>query len=212
MRRYLLSATAFIALSAGPAGAVTITDPAGDFAPGYLDAAPDLDVRSFTVNYNGDTQLFSLAATMNGIINPATVGVYVIGVNTGTGPNAPFAAIGAPNVRFNQTIRINKDGTGLVGATPITATIVGDTFTVNLAASLFPSTGFAPQNYGFNLWPRNGVGAGTFVTDFSPNDGTIAATVPEPATWGLLTLGFGLVGSALRRRSRTLATGPALAA
>jgi hypothetical protein len=37
---------------------------------------------------------------------------------------------------------------------------------------------------------------------------TIAA-VPEPATWGFMILGFGLVGGALRRR-RTLAFRPAL--
>lgn len=30
--------------------------------------------------------------------------------------------------------------------------------------------------------------------------GAIASTIPEPATWGLMILGFGLAGSAMRRR------------
>ena len=194
-----LATTLFMAPCA--AQATTVLDAAGDFAPGYLGAAADLDVRSFTVLYNSVTQIFSLSATMNGVINPATVGVYIIGVNTGTGTNAPFAALGAPNVRFNQTIRVNKDGTAVVGANNLTATISGNAFSIDVAASLFPTTGFAADRYGFNLWPRDGVGAGTFVTDFAPNDGTIAPA-PEPATWAMMVLGFGAVGGSLRRRRR----------
>ena len=189
------------AWSAG-AQAVTVFDPVGDFAPGYTGAAADLDVTSFSVGYNTATQIFSLGATMAGIINPATVGVYIIGVNTGTGTNAPFAAIGAPNVRFNQTLRVNKDGTALLGTTALTATVVGNLFTVAVPLSLLTSTGFAPEQYGWNLWPRNGTGAGTFVTDFAPDNGLLAvsAPVPEPQSWAMLIAGFGLTGAALRRR------------
>ena len=204
--RMTLSIAAAIAaaLAAAPASATTVLDAVGDFAPGYLGAAADLDVTSFTVLYNPVTQLFTLSATMNGAINPATVGVYIIGVNTGTGVSAPFAALGAPDVRFNQTIRVNKDGSASVGTTNLSATISGNAFSISLAASLFPTTGFAPQFYGFNLWPRDGVGAGTFVTDFAPNNGLIAAA-PEPASWALMILGFGLVGGAMRR-ARTVRT------
>jgi hypothetical protein len=34
---------------------------------------------------------------------------------------------------------------------------------------------------------------------------SLTATVPEPATWALLVLGFGLVGFARRRQVRTVA-------
>lgn len=44
----------------------------------------------------------------------------------------------------------------------------------------------------------NGSYAGTLA--FSPSNGNGAGPVPEPAVWGLMTAGFGLVGGALRRR------------
>lgn len=37
----------------------------------------------------------------------------------------------------------------------------------------------------------------------------MAAAVPEPATWGMMVVGFGLMGTALRRRSRTAVTATA---
>ncbi len=217
MRTYLFAA-ALAASVASPAAAVTITDPAGDFAPGYTAADASLDVRSFTVVYDGTTKVFSLSGTMNGVILPGTAGFYIIGANTGTGPSAPFAAQGAPDVRFNQTIRVNKDGTGTVTTngviTNLTAVILGNAFSVDVPLSLLPTTGFLPQNYGFNLWPRgpNVVGSTTtFVTDFSPDNGTLAASAPEPAAWALMILGFGLVGAALRYRRRPVRTRATLA-
>ena len=205
--RSLFSTALASALLVAPATALatTVLDPAGDFSPGYTAGAADLDVRSFTVLYNSATQLFTLSAVMNGTIDAATDGFYIIGVDTGTGPNAPFAMLGAPNVRFNQTIRINKDGAASIAGVAVpSATIAGAGFSINLLASLFPSTGFSPERYGFNLWPRGPNAAGlaaTLVTDFSPDNATIAAVpVPEPGIWAMLIAGFGLTGVALRRR------------
>ncbi len=45
-----------------------------------------------------------------------------------------------------------------------------------------------------------------FVFGFTDNDVALAAGVPEPATWGMMILGFGGVGAALRRRARRPAT------
>ncbi|QDZ08976.1 PEP-CTERM sorting domain-containing protein [Sphingomonas panacisoli] len=68
-----------------------------------------------------------------------------------------------------------------------------------------PSTGYAPENYGFNLWPRIGTGNNNQITDFSPENATLAVItpVPEPATWSLMILGFGAVGGVMRHRRRS---------
>ena len=199
---YLITTIAAAMLVTPAAQAATVVDPTGDFSPGYVGAAADLDVMSFTVDYNALTNVFTLGATMAGAIDATTAGVYIIGVNTGTGANAPFASLGAPNVRFNQVVRVNKDGTAVVGANPLTATIAGNAFSLAVSGTLFASTGFAVQDYSWNLWPRNGVGAGTFVTDFAPDNAMLTAAVPEPASWAMMFVGMAAIGLTLRLRRR----------
>ncbi|KQT31377.1 hypothetical protein ASG29_15655 [Sphingomonas sp. Leaf412] len=48
--------------------------------------------------------------------------------------------------------------------------------------------------------------AGLFIVQIGTLDITRVAGVPEPATWAMMILGFGLVGAALRRRNGALAT------
>jgi hypothetical protein len=125
-------------------------------------------------------------------------------VNTGTGTNRPFAALGQPNVIFNQAITIRKDGTGAIGnvvLNPADISITGNILTFKIAASLMPSTGFTPENYGFNLWPRIGTGNNNQITDFAPENVTLAA-VPEPATWAMMIIGFGAMGGMVRGRRK----------
>ena len=211
--RNLFLAVAALAATPGVASAATVTDATGDFLPTYT-AGPrlaDLDVTSFSVNYNAATQFFTLGATFAGAIGAVgalTDGIYVIGVNTGTGPLRPFAALGQGNVIFNQAITLRKDGTGNVGATvldPANISIAGNIITARIALSLLPSTGFRPEQYGFNLWPRLGTGNNNQITDFAPENANLSVeglqtAVPEPATWGVTLLGLGAVGAVLRRR------------
>jgi len=202
----MLCACPMVLLAAMPASAATAFDPSGDFLPSYTGTKlNDLEVLSFTVLFNQLSSTFTLGWTVNAPIDPATPGVYVIGVNTGTGVNAPFGSIGAGNVVFNQAILVGKDGAATLGGVSIgTASIVGNAASISLAAALFPSTGLQPQNYGWNIWPRGtGTGLGQ-ITDFAPNNGLLAAVapVPEPSTWALMLLGFGGMGLAMRHGRR----------
>ena len=211
----VVSAIALAASGAGAAGAATISDPVGDFLSTYTAGplSPDLDVTSFSVNYNSSAQLFTLSGTLAGAINPAVAGLYVIGVDTGTGVNQPFGNIGEPAVVFNQAIAIQKAGTGTIGQTvldPATITIAGATFTVSVPLALLPSTGFAPEDYGFNLWPRSALGNNNQISDFAPQNANLTATgrlfsVPEPASWAMMIAGLGAIGVSFRRRRRALA-------
>jgi hypothetical protein len=207
MRRVLLVAGALIALAAAaPAHAVAITDPVGDFIPSF--AGPqdaDLDVISFSVVYDVGDEAFRLTAAMAGDIDPSRPGLYAIGVNTGTGLIRPFAGIGAPNVIFNQVVAVQKTGVATVSGNPLAADIFGNVLTVVVPLALLPSTGYSPTQYGWNIWPRTGLGNNNQISDFAPDNDTIAASVPEPATWALMIGGFALAGGALRRRSHRAA-------
>ncbi len=207
MRRTITAVSWFLplALAAAPAHAATVVDATGDFLPTYVGPLlADLDVTSFSVAYNSTSSIFTLGATFAGAIDPSTVGFYVFGVNTGTGTARPFAALGQGNVIFNQAITIRKDGTGSIGAvalSPADISIAGNILTFRIAASLMPSTGFTPENYGFNLWPRIGTGNNNQITDFAPENATLAAA-PEPATWALMIIGFGAMGGMMRTRRK----------
>jgi hypothetical protein len=208
-------AVAFLPLLiSAPAAAVSITvaDPVGDILPSFVGTgSADLDVTSFSVSLDPSATTFSLGAVLAGDINPALAGFYVIGVNTGAGAIRPFAGIGEPNVTFDQVIIVQKNGTATVGGTSLTTLLSGNQFIVSVPLSLLPSTGAAPQNYGFNIWPREGavVTNNSQITDFAPNNALLAVNgvfVPEPASWLMMLLGFGLIGGAMRfRRGRALA-------
>ena len=201
--KHLLIGAAAICL-AGAAQATTVADPTGDFIPSYVGAhQADLDVTSFSVNFNSATNSFLLQATMAGAIDASLPGFYAIGVNTGTG-TGPFAPIGAPNVLFNQVIAVQKNATANIGPNtlaPGSVTVGGNALSLVVPLSLLPSTGFDPEHYGFNIWPRDGVHTGfAAISDFAPNNATVAAAVPEPASWAMMLGGFGLIGGAMRRR------------
>ncbi|MDB5452093.1 MAG: hypothetical protein JWO33_671 [Caulobacteraceae bacterium] len=201
MRRVLLAAAAISILGGGAAHAATVMDPTGDFLSSFTGSPDaDLDVTSFGVTYDAVASAFTLTATLAGAIDPSKPGFYVIGVNTGTGPMHPFGPLGQPNVRFNQVIVFQKTGVGVVSGNAVAGTITGDSFSLVAPLGFLPSTGFAPERYGFNVWPR-GAGGAQIIADFAPENSTLSV-IPEPATWAMMVSGFALVGGAIRRRRR----------
>ena len=213
MRRTYLLAAAFSAAITTPAAAATVVDPAGDFLATYSGPQTgNLDVLSASATING-TNLF-LSAVLNGPVG-ASGSLYVFGINRGAG-TARFAG-GSPSVGasvlFDAVAVLFPDGTGRIatfpaaGAPTITnlpgaVTVSGNTISGTFALSLLPSTGFDPTNYTYTLWSRQRVnpaadGTNAEIADFAP--AVLATAVPEPGSWLMMLLGFGVIGTLLRR-------------
>lgn len=76
-------------------------------------------------------------------------------------------------------------------------------------ATFIGTNGFSDLSYQVSL--ASGAGNAFFVEIGGPLSmatvvPSLAGTVPEPATWGLMILGFGAIGAAMRRRQSVKAT------
>ena len=217
MRILLRLATAVTLVMSATAASAAISDPAADFLLTYTGPTNgDVDIVSADVAFSGTA--FSFRETMNGLIGTTPNALYVWAVNRGAGIARPALAppaIGS-TLLWDAVVVMFADGTLRVvtfpaaGAPTITnivggTAVAGNTLSGNVAASLLPSTGFAPTAYTFELWSRVRVNAAadgltSEIADLAPSAGPITAAVPEPATWLTMLLGFGLIGGVMRRR------------
>ena len=196
-----------------PARGTVITDPSNDFLSTFAGThSADLDVLSVFATFDGTT--FHIGANLNGNVGTLPSALYVFGFNRGAANNN-FSSLGLPGIVFDAVITMTAAGvTGgrdLVSNTPIAlplgaAKISGSTFQIDIPASLLPSQGLAPLQYGINLWPRDAsVPAGdTQIADFAPNSTDFnASAVPEPSSAALLTIGV-ISGALLALRKKPM--------
>jgi hypothetical protein len=192
----------------GAARATLITDAVNDFIPSFLGPKnSDLDVVKAEVTFDGTT--FVLHAVLNGPAGTTPGGFYVWGFNRGAGTQG-FPTI-APGVVFDQVVVLRTDGTSAVAGTPIPVTISGNEIFGRVPANLLPSTGFAPFDYKWNLWPRSPTIPGNAngnIADFAPDNSDAAVTaVPAPPSFVLLAQGGLVLAAAIGLRRRVVAFG-----
>ena len=193
-------------LAASPAKAVPISDPQGDFLKTYTGPQnPDLDVRSTGANFVGGQYIFD--GTFYGSIGGTAGGVYVFGVDRGQG-TPRFASIGSAVV-FDSVVIVNPFGVSsvrdFINNTSATlasgaVTFAGASLEVTVPGALLPSTGYATDQYTYNLWPRNGLTNVNQISDFAPDNSNLAIDAPEPASIAILGVGL-LAVTGLRRRA-----------
>lgn len=194
----------------------SVLDPAGDFLPSFTGIhGGDLDVLESSVIYNASRSEFLFRAVLAADVGTTPSGIFVWGVNRGTGTErfvSGTPSIGA-GVKFDTVIVINPNGADnvtLLSPTPVVAqalaesntNIFRNTITVAVPTSMLPSTGFAFDQYTWNLWPRDSAVAGNAaISDFAPNASNLpVASVPEAETYALLAVGLTLLGLLRVRR------------
>jgi hypothetical protein len=220
MRLLYRLGTAFALLVSATTASAAVTDPAGDFLGTFTGPQNgDLDILSGDVSFDGTS--FTFSSTQNGSIGTTAGSLFVWGVDRGTG--LPRLTFGSPSVGagvlFDAVVVMFPDGTLRVVTIPVAGaptfnviaggtSVNGSSLSANVPLSLLFSTGFAPEDYDFGLWSRARVnpamdGTNAEIADFLAGSGALnARVVPEPATWLMMLLGFGLVGGVIRRARR----------
>ena len=142
------------------------------------------------------------------ILSTAPAGISITGPTTsGTTSTFGFSAANVPLGAFDYVINFTSDLAAFFDATVTTSTSSVTFSNVTLNGIAFTDL-FGNQNY--KLIPAQFFAANTPLTlDIMGNNTdttgsfggsiTAASPVPEPATWGLMLLGFGGMGVAIRR-------------
>jgi len=195
MRKVLFAAAVATLLSSAPASAVGL--PTGnfftdvrfgsktdDFLDGVALNANDVKGPAFTVTA-GNTLLFgaSVFGPVQDTLTSTFAGVPGLSLEDLPGATSICSYFQAPGgVNCTQRVRFDQVGS------------YSGTIAVNLLLS-------APDYRPVSTGAFAGDGA-TFAFRVS----VVAAPVPEPSNWALMIGGFGVVGAAARRRSRTTVT------
>ena len=130
-----------------------------------------------------------------GSATTATYGVDFLSFqNTQVGISADITSLGVTALGFNYASYIVSG--------PATVSVNGGSSTA-IAVTGTPSfIGFTSAT---PITSLNIIFPGGYSFDLTSVSFGVAAAVPEPATWGLLVIGFGLVGAAARRRAGSVA-------
>lgn len=190
----------------------------GPISPGI----GSFDVGQGASSFDGTTSTFVLSGAITGGDPGYDTGTYRF-VTTYAGPDTPDAGPNAPLAQTNPQNPLFFFYREIDPSTTITLFL--DTPDGDFVIPLFVNDAFVPgTNFSFlrtnstctgvAVCTQNNVGLTPGATIFGPV--TITATfpeapppppppaVPEPATWGLMLAGFGLVGVVARRRRPTV--------
>lgn len=200
MLKFLSAASAALALTlaAAPAGAATFT---GNYNVNFRGSDPGLVLQvqdlpgalNFSLNNVGDTASAALFKvwTNEAAVNPDDLVSYPIAVTFGfTGPNVFGGVVNGQSQGNSVLFGLFQNGsiTWAGGGSTVLNFGNGGKLLVDLDDVVFNSGVF-----GLSGGPGHGA---VICADFT----LLKAAVPEPGAWALMIVGFGLVGTAVRRR------------
>lgn len=216
--RFLAAASVLVAFAATPALAANVivngdfeAGPLGNVVPGwFIDSAVSPD--SIKV-LDGNSYIPCCGA--NG--TPTAMANKFVSFGAGNTQNAPSRI--AQNFTLSAGMNTLTFDYGAIGVAAHSLTFgiydyTTETFLLVSNVSANPSANFDTlfQSYSVNFLS----GGGLTNLQFVSRDGTVnkdmfldnvsVAGVPEPAAWALMLAGFGLVGGAMRRRSKVSVT------
>ena len=230
--RTILTASALVCAISAPAYAVTITTtftPGSSTLP-IAPAAVEYSQNFTTTNPNGTPYVpdVTLGESVTGVVRTFRQNVSGQATKPDVQPNTlgSFLVIGAGSAETPMPGSFTVDLTATAPAR-VFSFVLGTLDAFNSVTLTFLNS--APQTFTGNqiLFGNNTVGTGVsspppsgrVTYDFGTSDfltsitfastrrafeiDSLASAAPEPAAWALMILGFGIVGSALRRRRRT---------
>ncbi len=189
MKNLILAASAAFAIGSTPAAAVVI-----DF-----EDQPDSSIVAGALVYPDATFTSSSGSFF---INGAGIGKDICTFNFGCDATLTVAFTAPVSGLTFQTAGEDKVGTLYVQVLFGMAAPINLTFGYDGAFSTLDTHDLTAYSDIVGLVMSSDDGAGVVYDNFRFNAG---ARVPEPGTWALLIAGYGLVGSALRRRTAAMA-------
>ena len=177
------------------------------FTPGGSGSAAGTTAFQTFDQYASGTSIGTNTTVYSASTTNASKPLGASGNYAATGANGSYTATFAPSSIFsfvlgsldsyNELILNYADGT--LAADLVGSAITGGTGTANSSTTSTAANGLV--TYTVTSGPL--LGSATFKSGTTPAfeyDTLSASAVPEPAAWGMMILGFALVGGALRRR------------
>lgn len=211
IRMLALAATAAVTVAA-PAVAQTVTYNANPNTPFTYGSGNDYTPANAAVLTNGNLELASRFHINGAVANPSTgAGVYSFALGT-TNINFDYSAVNfAPlsgvtilltnmltgdTATFNNLLipDANGAGRGYQGSQQLGFGYLNGNFPAVFGDLNFDAN--VNNTYRFDL-----TAGGNTLTTFAQLGSGVAA-VPEPATWAMMIVGFGVAGAAMRRRRK----------
>jgi hypothetical protein len=155
-----------------PVPGFRFTESAGTFYKDYAGPQrPGISAIGADGSFSTSAQTITVVAKMAGPVFAGGPNYYVWGFDRGAASNTTAPFPDEPAVKFDAVLVVTADpanGTTLTGvinllngATPQPVSPVlaaADTIQVTFPAAMLPTTGAAPAQYTWNLWPRSGLG------------------------------------------------------